>query len=370
MTLFARAPLRIDFAGGWTDLPSFADVEGGAAVNAAITLYQHVEAILGDKRIRLHAIDTDQRVTLPSSREITYDGSLDAHKAALNMLPVTGGIEIFTKSDAPEGADLGEAAALEVALLAVLARARGEQYDADELAEFGHLLETQELKQLGARQDQCAAAHGGVQALRFSSEGARTRPLPLTPEQLTDLAEHLVLLYTGHSHLSAAAKARVSGACEAGDTAILDALRRMRDLAAEAEAALAGADWQALATDRWTRRSPRSGRGRSRRWCVAQERGGSRVPGQVLVGAWSSSSHRRGVPTSSMRRRARMSPCSPSGSRIGALMCGRARLARSRSVGNTVVGFRGPAVECRTRSAVMEERHRVGTSDPRNGRSP
>jgi D-glycero-alpha-D-manno-heptose-7-phosphate kinase len=248
MTLFARAPLRIDFAGGWTDLPSFADVEGGAAVNAAITLYQHVEAILGDKRIRLHAIDTDQRVTLPSSREITYDGSLDAHKAALNMLPVTGGIEIFTKSDAPEGADLGEAAALEVALLAVLARARGEQYDADELAEFGHLLETQELKQLGARQDQCAAAHGGVQALRFSSEGARTRPLPLTPEQLTDLAEHLVLLYTGHSHLSAAAKARVSGACEAGDTAILDALRRMRDLAAEAEAALAGADWQALAT--------------------------------------------------------------------------------------------------------------------------
>jgi D-glycero-alpha-D-manno-heptose-7-phosphate kinase len=247
MTLFARAPLRIDFAGGWTDLPSFADVEGGAAVNAAITLYQHVEAILGDKRIRLHAIDTDQRVTLPSSREITYDGSLDAHKAALNMLPVTGGIEIFTKSDAPEGADLGETAALEVALLAVLARARGEQYDADELAEFGHLLETQELKQLGARQDQCAAAHGGVQALRFSSEGARTRPLPLTPEQLTDLAEHLVLLYTGHSHLSAAAKARVSGACEAGDTAILDALRRMRDLAAEAEAAFAGADWQALA---------------------------------------------------------------------------------------------------------------------------
>jgi D-glycero-alpha-D-manno-heptose-7-phosphate kinase len=248
MTLFARAPLRIDFAGGWTDLPSFADVEGGAAVNAAITLYQHVEAILGDKRIRLHAIDTDQRVTLPSSREITYDGSLDAHKAALNMLPVTGGIEIFTKSDAPEGADLGEAAALEVALLAVLARARGEQYDADELAEFGYLLETQELKQLGARQDQCAAAHGGVQALRFSSEGARTRPLRLTPEQLTDLAEHLVLLYTGHSHLSAAAKARVSGACEAGDTAILDALRRMRDLAAEAEAALAGADWQALAS--------------------------------------------------------------------------------------------------------------------------
>jgi D-glycero-alpha-D-manno-heptose-7-phosphate kinase len=248
MTLFARAPLRIDFAGGWTDLPSFADVEGGAAVNAAITLYQHVEAILGDKRIRLHAIDTDQRVTLPSSREIRYDGSLDAHKAALNMLPVTGGIEIFTKSDAPEGADLGEAGALQVALLAVLARARGEQYDAEELAEFGYLLETQELRQLGARQDQCAAAHGGVQAMRFSGDGAQTRPLPLTPEQLADLAEHLVLLYTGHSHLSAAAKARVSDACAGGDPAILDALRRMRDLAAEAEAALVGADWQALAS--------------------------------------------------------------------------------------------------------------------------
>jgi D-glycero-alpha-D-manno-heptose-7-phosphate kinase len=161
MTLHARAPLRIDFAGGWSDVPVFADAEGGRVVNAAIDRYVHVEVVLGARRIRLHALDLDEHVTLATSRDIRYDGTLDLHKAALNMLPVTGGIEILTRSDAPGGSGLGASGALDVALLAVLAQARNERYAREELAELGYLLETSELGLLGGRQDQYAAALGG-----------------------------------------------------------------------------------------------------------------------------------------------------------------------------------------------------------------
>lgn len=247
MTIFARAPLRIDFAGGWSDVPSFADAEGGAVVNAAITHYVHVEAILGDKRIRLHDVDDDRRVTLPSSREIRYDGTLDVHKAALNMLPVTGGIEIHTRSDVPSGSGLGEDAALGVALLAVLAFARGERYDADELAAFGAMLDAQELHRGSSRPDHWAAAVGGVQALRLTVDGVRSRPLSLGPDAVEALEHHLVLLFTGRSHFSQAIWDRVRAACDAKDAEVCEALRRIRDLAGDAETTIAAADWRSLA---------------------------------------------------------------------------------------------------------------------------
>ena len=62
MSVHARAPLRIDFAGGWTDVPEYADREGGAVVAAGITLYAHVDVYLGGKKIKLVAEDLDERV--------------------------------------------------------------------------------------------------------------------------------------------------------------------------------------------------------------------------------------------------------------------------------------------------------------------
>lgn len=149
MTVHVRAPMRIDFAGGWTDVETFASSSGGIVTNAAITLYARAEFLVGGNRIRLHAQDLEQHLSLASPSEIVYDGVLDLHKAALNMLPVTGGIEILTRSDAPAGAGLGGSGALDVALLSGLAHIREEGVDGVELAELGYQLETSELHLLG-----------------------------------------------------------------------------------------------------------------------------------------------------------------------------------------------------------------------------
>ncbi len=242
-----RAPMRIDFAGGWTDVPTFAGREGGRVVNAAVTLRVHVDVVRGGSTIRLRAEDLKEHVTLASSRDITYDRKLDLHKAALNMLPVTGGVEILSRSDAPAGSGLGASGALDVALAAGLARCREEDYTPAELAEFGFFLEAEELKLLGGRQDQYAAALGGFHELAFAEGDVAARPLALDATAGEDLAQHLVLVYTGESHFSSRTHEHVWSAYAAGEDGVVHALREIRGLAGDAAAAIEAGGWRALA---------------------------------------------------------------------------------------------------------------------------
>lgn len=243
----ARAPVRVDFAGGWSDVPAFADAEGGVVTNAAIDRYVHVDAIQGGGGIRLVAEDLAERVAVRHPAELAYDGRLDLHKAAVNMLPVTGGLEVLTRSDVPAGSGLGASGALDVALVGALARLRREAFDAEELAELGFHLETAELRLDGGRQDQYAAALGGVHMLSFSAGAVVARPITLDASARTELADVLTIVYTGQSHFSAQTHQRVWAAYAEGRTDIVEALRAIRDLGAAAAAALAAGDWRQLA---------------------------------------------------------------------------------------------------------------------------
>ena len=252
MIFHAMAPMRIDFAGGWSDVPDFADAEGegvgGAVANAAITLYARVECRVGGGSYRLHAEDLGEHVLLRTPAEMIYDGKLDLHKAALNMLPVLGGVELITSSDVPVGSGLGASGSLDVALLQALLLSRGEECDASEIAELGYLLETGELKLAGGRQDQYAAALGGFDEFLFGGgSGVEARPIDVTEEAAADLANHMIIAYTGQSHFSSQTHNRVWKAYHEGGNEITDAIRTMRDLVAPVRSALESGDWHSLA---------------------------------------------------------------------------------------------------------------------------
>lgn len=247
MIVRARAPVRIDFAGGWTDVPAFANAEGGVVVNAAIARYAMAECRLGGATIRLRSEDLAEHVTVSAAHELRYDGTLDLHKAALNMLPVTGGIEILTRADVPVGSGLGASGALDVALIGALAACRSESYTRHDVAEMGFDVEATELKLEGGRQDQYAAALGGWHELRFTAEGVTCLRIDASPDAWDDLARHVVLAYTGESHFSSQTHHRVWTAYAEGRSTVVEALRTMRELATEAAACLVGGDWQGLA---------------------------------------------------------------------------------------------------------------------------
>jgi D-glycero-alpha-D-manno-heptose-7-phosphate kinase len=236
----ASAPVRLDLAGGWTDVPPFSTREGGVVVTAAIRLFARAEIQLGGSGFRLISEDLQDRLQVSDSAGLVRDGRLDLQKAGLRMLPV-GACTLTTRSDAPPGSGLGSSGALDVALVAALSSARGERRDPVEIAETACHLEAVEAGIAGGRQDQFAAALGGFLRLEFRDPQAEVQRLKLNSDFMAELARRTVLCYTSASRFSGTTIDRVMQAYEAGDAGVAAALFALRDVAAAmAEALVAG----------------------------------------------------------------------------------------------------------------------------------
>jgi len=250
----ARAPVRLDFAGGWTDVPPFSAREGGVVVNAAIALSVHVELTLGGSRIKLAAQDVGEELECANAGGLVMDGRLSLHKAALRMFPVQSACTLASRSDAPPGSGLGSSGALDVAFVAALTLARGEHLAEREIAQHAWYLETVEAGIPGGKQDQFAAALGGFHRLTFRDPDVGVEPITIEPAFAAAVQRHMVLCYTGESRLSGATIARVLSAYERADARVTAALRALKETAERMAEALRGADLErvgALLNENW-----------------------------------------------------------------------------------------------------------------------
>lgn len=246
--------MRLDLAGGWTDVPPFSAREGGVVVTGAIQLFARAEVRLGGTGFRLVSEDLHDELEVSDSAGLVRDGRLDLLKAGLRMLPV-GGCTLSTRSDAPPGSGLGSSGALDVALVAALSAARGESPDPVDVAERACHLEAVEAGIPGGRQDQFASSHGGFLRLDFRDPEAEVRRLKLDPAFAAELARRIVLCYTSASRFSGATIDRVMRAYEAGDPGVAAALHGLRRVAEEMADALMTADSARvgrLLTQNWT----------------------------------------------------------------------------------------------------------------------
>ena len=238
----ATAPVRLDFAGGWTDVPPFSSKEGGAVVTAALALTAEAEVLPGGVGLKLVAEDLGETLDLDGPDGLRAARGLALHRAALRLARPDGPLTLRTNCGAPAGSGLGSSGALDVALVAALAVAQGERPDVRAVADAACRLEAAEAGIPGGRQDQFTAAFGGFLLLRFCDPGADVTRLRIAPAFAAELARRVVLCYAGASRFSGATIARVMAAYERGDAGVVGALRRLRDLAAEMAAALAQED--------------------------------------------------------------------------------------------------------------------------------
>lgn len=251
----ATAPMRLDFAGAWTDVPPFSAREGGVVVNAAIGLRSHVALTLGGKLLRLVSEDLGETLECANAGGLVLNGKLDLLKAALRMFPVLGGFTLTTRCDAPPGSGLGSSGALDVALVAALTQARLERLGERDLAEQGWHVEVIDARIPGGKQDQYAAALGGWHRFSFRDPDVGVEPLTLDPAFAAALERQIVLCHTNTSRVSGDTIARVMSAYERGDRRVTEALRGMKDVADMMVAALRAADLArvgALLAENWT----------------------------------------------------------------------------------------------------------------------
>jgi D-glycero-alpha-D-manno-heptose-7-phosphate kinase len=226
----ARAPTRLDFGGGWTDVPPYCEREGGAVCSVAITRYATATAATDEHAAR----DLGGHVAAPD----------DIVAAALRVAGLSGAVASVS-TDYPAGAGLGGSSACGVALAGALAALAGEELPLDALAARSRATEIDELKVSGGYQDHYAAAFGGALLLTFS-DCVGVEPLSLPAGCANDLARRAVLLYTGESRLSGNTIIAVRDAYERSDATTCAALARMKALAGEMAAALRSGDLDSL----------------------------------------------------------------------------------------------------------------------------
>ena len=253
----SRAPVRFDFAGGWTDVALFCQDTPGRVVNAALSIYAYAtlspkSAKKGavpytDQSISIHAIDFDHYIEARDVQKIEYDGNADLVKAAIRRYSSGGGFDVVTRSDAPAGSGLGTSAAMGVALISTVTSYTGEGMLPYELAEGASGIEREELGILGGKQDHYASALGGFQYMEFRGEEVKASRLRLREDVLLELEKQCVLCYTGKSRLSGDIHARVREAYEGGDAGTVGAIDRMKGIGEEMKEVLLRGDVEGFA---------------------------------------------------------------------------------------------------------------------------
>jgi D-glycero-alpha-D-manno-heptose-7-phosphate kinase len=245
--LRSRAPIRLDLAGGWSDVPPFSTNEGGAVVNAGINRYTYATLrTRKDEAIRIVSADFDRYVEVRSFRELEYDGNLDLIKAAIQRLGIREGMDLFVRCDAPPGSGTGSSASISVSLIGLLNRLQHDKLSTHEVARLAYQLEQEELAIAGGKQDQYAAALGGFNFMEFRDPVVSVSQLRLADSTVNELEKRLVLCYTGKSRLSGNLIQAVVGAYNEGRPRTVAALRNLRRLAREMKTMLLTGELEAF----------------------------------------------------------------------------------------------------------------------------
>jgi D-glycero-alpha-D-manno-heptose-7-phosphate kinase len=249
----AAAPVRLDLAGGWTDVPPYSAREGGLVVAAAVQLHSHAEVRPRQQGYLLASKELAQALEYPDLPAMAGDGPLPLLRAGLRLLEAPPCM-LSTRSDAPHGSGLGSSGAMDVAIVAALAGAAGRRLSIREIADLACRLEGQEAGIPGGRQDQFIAAYGGFLRLSFRDPDASVEPITLDGTFAAELERRMLLCYTGDSRFSGDTIGRVMRAYEQGEPTIAGALDGLRAAAENMTDALRAADFArigALLSENW-----------------------------------------------------------------------------------------------------------------------
>jgi D-glycero-alpha-D-manno-heptose-7-phosphate kinase len=232
----ARAPLRLGFGGGGTDVPAYSSRHGGCVLNATISMYAYASVSPrtdGRVGVRLgslkHQAEHDPACLAdlqPVGPTALVEGILRRFAREHGMLPP---MDLAAWSDAPPGSGLGSSSTLAVVVCTVLAETLRIPLGEYDLAKLAYDIERIELGMAGGQQDQYAAAFGGVNFMEFHEDGGvLVNPLRIKASVLSELESSLILYYTGLSRESARIIEDQIHAAESAPGRSLEALHRIK----------------------------------------------------------------------------------------------------------------------------------------------
>lgn len=222
--IISQTPYRVSFVGGGTDLPAFYREEGGAVLSCAIRRHMYVTVHRRfEKSIRVAYSKTDMAACAANVEH-------DLVREAMKLAELDEPLEITTIGDVPAGTGMGSSSTLTVGLLNAFHGYRGKVATPEMLGEMACRIEIDILGKPIGRQDQYAAAYGGLNYIKFNCDDTvDVHPVPSRAETIQELEDWAMLMYTAQQRDAN----QILGKQSAGTRDKISVLREMRDLADE-----------------------------------------------------------------------------------------------------------------------------------------
>lgn len=197
--IITRAPFRVSFCGGGSDLPSFYEKYGGCVLSTTIRKYMY---------LTIHNYFEKDKIVLKYSKtEVVDDYEQIEHrifKQCLKDFDIKG-VELSSMADIPAGTGLGSSSTFTVALLQLLNTYKGQYQSKYKLAKDACEVEIGKLGEPIGKQDQFAAAFGGLKFYEFMPNGfVNVEPVIMAPESYKKLEDNILMFYLGGTHSASA----------------------------------------------------------------------------------------------------------------------------------------------------------------------
>jgi D-glycero-alpha-D-manno-heptose-7-phosphate kinase len=246
VTVIARAPLRIGLSGGGTDLPAYADRFGGLVVSTTIDRYVYVIMTEApDDVLQITAADAN---SVFSQHDHLFDGSLfwgadyRLPREILDYFGVSRGRRFFIASEVPPGTGLGSSSATAVAMIMAMNVDMRLSLNKRQMAEIACHIEIECMNMPIGRQDQYAAAFGGLNRIEFHQSGTEVFPMDVSESHYRELQECVLLFFTGSRRRSTDILTKQMQATKRDGSDTLHALHEIKALAEEMHAAIERGD--------------------------------------------------------------------------------------------------------------------------------
>lgn len=200
-----RAPLRVAFGGGGSDVPPFDKKIGGLVLNATINRYVYGSlTVREDRKVRIISSDYKKTYLYDDVTNLFFDGEMDLIKAIIKRMDINYGFELYLRSDVPPNSGLGSSASLSVLVIGLFNHLSVERkLNKHEIAELAFISETEDLKNPGGRQDQYASVFGGLNFFEFKgNDFVKVNPLNLDKETVMELEKSILIVYVGKREAS------------------------------------------------------------------------------------------------------------------------------------------------------------------------
>ena len=241
--LIARAPVRISFAGGGTDLPAYYLRNGGAVVSTTIDKYFYVFLnVSGDDALQITSSDYRTFYRHDVDTPLLFDGDLSLPRAILNHFDLARGISMFLASEIPPGTGLGSSSTVAVAIIKAVTTARGLLLSKQQIAELACHIEIEKLGEPIGKQDQYAAAFGDLNLIQFQADGVTVEPLRLALDTRRALEKRILLFFTGSTRQASSILRAQKESSEQNDPRVLEALHAVKAMAFEVKGCLERGD--------------------------------------------------------------------------------------------------------------------------------